>query len=84
MSNSSMSTRDGATSSGGAPTETLRRIVTTIRPAVQFVAFWLAVALPLLHLPLLIGGLEGSDLYTFFGLFLTNVLALLIGHNYAQ
>ena len=87
MSNSSMPVPDGRIP-GVPPEEALRQTVQqtaeTVRPAVRFAGFWLAVALPLLHLPLLLHGLEGSEFHVFLGLFLANVLALLAGHNYAR
>jgi hypothetical protein len=50
----------------------------------RFVGFWLAVALPFLYLPLLVGGLSGSQLEVFVGLLGLNVLALLFGHGYGR
>lgn len=55
----------------------------TTRFGVRFVGFWLSVGLPVLYLPLLLDGLDGGTLPTFFGLFLANLLALVAGHNYA-
>ena len=51
---------------------------------VRFVGFWLAVALPLVYLPLLAGGLSGWQTTTFVGLFTLNVLSLIVGHNYGR
>lgn len=66
------------------PMKAVQPVIEVIRPAVHFVGFWLAVALPLLYLPLLVDGLEGGDLSLFLGLFVVNILALLAGHNYAR
>lgn len=61
--------------------DTLRAIV--VRP-VTAVAFWLAVVLPFLHLPLLATGLNSSDAATAFGVLVgVNVLALVVGHSHA-
>lgn len=53
-------------------------VVTVLRAA----AFWLAVALPLLYPPLLLGGLDGGEMTTFALLLGCNGLALLFGHGY--
>ncbi len=49
---------------------------------IRFVAFWIAVALPFLSLPLLVGGLDGSEPTVFAALLAANVVALVIGHGY--
>ncbi|AHZ23511.1 hypothetical protein E6P09_14525 [Haloferax mediterranei ATCC 33500] len=51
---------------------------------VRFIGFWVAVALPFLYLPLLVGGLSGSELTAFVALVAVNALALVVGHNYAR
>lgn len=48
----------------------------------RFVGFWAAVAFPFLYVPLLMGGLEGSEATVFLGLLVTNALALVVGHGY--
>lgn len=50
----------------------------------RFVGFWSAVALPLVYLPLLSGGLVGWQVPTFVVLFALNVLALIVGHDYGR
>ncbi|MFB6108202.1 MAG: hypothetical protein ABEJ82_05085 [Haloplanus sp.] len=50
----------------------------------RFVAFWTAVALPFLYVPLLFGGLEGGQTTAFVGLLLLNAVALVLGHDYAR
>ncbi|WP_121822544.1 hypothetical protein [Halostella salina] len=50
---------------------------------VRMVSFWSAVALPFLHVPLLLQGLEGpSETTTFLALLGLNLVALLVGHSY--
>ena len=50
---------------------------------IEAIAFWAAIALPFLHVPLLLYGLETTgQLVAFLSLLLLNVLALLIGHGY--
>lgn len=49
------------------------------------VAFWSAVALPFLHLPLLAAGLDTQGRTMAFVVLLTlNVVALLLGHPYRR
>ena len=50
---------------------------------VRVVAFWTAVVLPFLYLPLLFGGLQG-DATLFGGLLVSNAVALLLGHDYRR
>ena len=48
---------------------------------IRMVSFWMAVALPFLHVPLLLQGLHGpSETLTFLGLLALNLVALLVGH----
>ncbi len=57
-----------------------RRLV--VEP-IRALAFWTAIALPFLYLPLLWYGLESTgELIVFFGLVALNLLALLVGHGY--
>ena len=50
---------------------------------VRGAAFWAAVALPFLHIPLLVTGLQSSTtLVAFVALVALNVGALLVGHPY--
>jgi len=61
-------------------TSWLRTAVT--RP-VTAAAFWLAVVLPFLHLPLLATGLESTQMVTaFVGLLGLNAVALVVGHHH--
>lgn len=61
-----------------------RRAVRSVRHAVQFAAFCAAVALPLAYLPLLAGGLPGSEAVPFAGLLITHTAFLLAGHGYGE
>ena len=56
-------------------------IVTT---PLRFVAFWAAVALPFLYLPLLFGGLEGGQVAAFTSMLGVHLFALVAGHGYRQ
>jgi len=52
---------------------------------IRGLAFWLAIALPFLYLPLLATGLQSSAVRSAFGvLVLSNVVALLVGHSHAS
>lgn len=56
-----------------------------IRQLIQAVAFWSAVALPFLYLPLLLHGLETPrELAAFFGLLALNIVAFVLGHGYKR
>lgn len=51
--------------------------------SIRATAFWVAVVLPFLYVPLLLTGLEGGSTTTAFALLLlANVLALLLGHSH--
>lgn len=50
----------------------------------RFLAFWAAVALPFLYLPLLVGGLDGQQTTVFVSLLLANAVALVVGHEYRR
>lgn len=50
--------------------------------SMEAVAFWLAVALPFLYLPLLANGISGQEALVFVGLLVVNVVALVAGHGY--
>lgn len=53
------------------------------RRVLRLVGFWAAVSLPFLHVPLLFAGLDSSaDLLAFGVLFGSNLVALLVGHEY--
>lgn len=61
------------------------RLVGSLKPPVQFVAFWAAIALPFAHLGLLAQGIESAGALTLFlGLLGLNLVALYVGHGYNQ
>ncbi|WP_129113201.1 hypothetical protein [Halegenticoccus tardaugens] len=51
---------------------------------VRAVCFWAAVALPFLYVPLLFGGLKGSEDVVFVGLLAANAVALFAGHAHRR
>ncbi|MBZ6495695.1 hypothetical protein [Natrinema longum] len=68
-------------------TELLReyadRIRRSLKGPAQFLSFWIAIALPFIHLPLLSQGLgDPTVTLTFVVLLAVNVLALYAGHGY--
>lgn len=65
--------------------ETVPSVGQSLVAPVQGIAFWTAIALPFLYVPLLANGLQSSAARTAFGvLVLANVVALLVGHSYAS
>ena len=64
--------------------ESVRKLSTLVAQPLRFVAFWAAVGLPFLYLPLLHGGLSGDRLVVFVGLIVANVAALLLGHDHRR
>jgi hypothetical protein len=50
----------------------------------RFIAFWAAVALPFLYVPLLAGGLQGQQTVVFVGLLVANAVALVLGHEHGR
>jgi hypothetical protein len=51
----------------------------------QMIAFWSAIALPFLHVPLLVTGLSNSsETLTFITLLGVNLLMLLFGHSHKR
>lgn len=55
----------------------------SLRGALAALAFWIAIALPALYLPLLIAGIESTDgLLAFLGLLGLHVVALVGGRRY--
>ncbi|MFB6129544.1 MAG: hypothetical protein ABEJ28_01835 [Salinigranum sp.] len=86
MSNSSTTTISEPSSTAGriARLATFRQGAQFVTGPLRFVAFWAAVALPFLYLPLLFGGLEGDQTSVFLGLLALNAFALVVGHGYGQ
>ncbi|ADB59007.1 hypothetical protein Htur_0106 [Haloterrigena turkmenica DSM 5511] len=63
----------------------LRRLVRSVKGPTQFLSFWVAIALPFVHLPLLAQGLGDPQItVTFLLLLAVNVCALYVGHGYGQ
>ena len=61
------------------------RYLRSIKGPAQFLSFWVAIALPFVHLPLLAQGLGNASVtMTFLTLLTLNVCALYIGHGYKQ
>lgn len=68
-----------------ADAEQVEAVGQSIANQVRGVAFWTAVTLPFLYVPLLATGLETSNQVTaFLALLLCNALALLVGHSHLQ
>ena len=65
-----------------SPPAGLSKPVAYLAAPIRFVAFWAAVALPFLYIPLLAGGLQGSEPVALATLLIANVAALLVGHGY--
>lgn len=66
-------------------TDTVRRLLRTIKQPAQFLSFWAAIALPFVHVPLLARGLgDPTVTMTFLTLLAINVLALYFGHGYNE
>lgn len=67
-------------------TQSFRRLRTLPRLIVQplqFVSFWIAIALPFLHVPLLMTGVSSIDqVIAVAGLVGANLVAIALGHSY--
>ena len=48
------------------------------------VAFWAAIALPVVYLPLFTVDVDWLPAWTVFALLALNILALVVGHSYGQ
>ena len=62
----------------------VRRSLAVVAAPLRFVAFWLAVALPFLYVPLLAAGLDGARPTVFVGLLVVNAVALVLGHDHGR
>jgi formate-dependent nitrite reductase membrane component NrfD len=52
---------------------------------IRGIAFWIAIVLPFLYMPLLASGLQSGSVRTaFVALVVCNAVALLVGHSYAR
>lgn len=60
-------------------------IAGSIARPLEAVAFWTAIALPFLYIPLLIYGLETrGQVGVFLGLVVLNLIAFVLGHGYKR
>jgi hypothetical protein len=65
--------------------ETVPRLGHSLVAPIRGIAFWLAIALPFLYVPLLASGLESSAVrLVFVALVVCNAAALLVGHPHAR
>ncbi|WP_372913051.1 hypothetical protein [Salinigranum sp.] len=64
--------------------QSLQQGARLVAAPLRFVGFWAAVALPFLYVPLLFGGLQGSETLAFGLLLAANALALVVGHGHRQ
>lgn len=56
-----------------------------LRSGIQAIAFWSAIALPFLYIPLLFSGLTSTaQILAFVALVALNIAALYFGHRYRQ
>lgn len=62
--------------------DSARTVADHVRPLLQATAFWSAVAMPFLYVPLLLGGLTSGEAATFVGLLVANAAALVLGHGH--
>lgn len=82
MSNASQTTTDHTPLDSA--TEWGSTALRTAMAPVRFLAFWTAVALPFLYVPLLFDGLTSSRFLVFVVLVAINVVALVVGHNHRR
>lgn len=62
-----------------------RSPLAAVASPVRRIAFWIAVVLPFLYIPLLSTGLSSRNTMVVFGLLVTcNVAALLVGHRHGH
>jgi len=73
----------GSIAAGSAAT-LMRHGSVAFRSTIRGVSFWSAILLPLVYLPLLLGGLGPETGYIVIGLLGLNLLALFVGHNHTQ
>ncbi|WP_247003449.1 hypothetical protein [Halosolutus gelatinilyticus] len=65
------------------PDDHRRRLARSVKQPAQFLSFWVAIALPFVHLPLLARGLGDPTVsIAFVALLAINVLTLYLGHGY--
>lgn len=67
------------------PLHDRRPVVGMLSEPLSAIAFWIAIALPLLYVPLLAAGLDTiQDLLVFLGLFALHLAALFGGRRYTS
>lgn len=59
-------------------------VVERLARAVRALAFWAAVGLPFVYLPLVVSGVSGQQWFALGGLLLAHAVALVAGHDYAR
>jgi hypothetical protein len=65
--------------------KTVPHIGQSLVAPIRGIAFWVAIALPFLYIPLLASGLQSSSIRLAFGVLVTcNAVALLVGHSHAR
>ena len=88
MSNHTPLSNESVTPSTEADRNEERRsygVIRSLKRPLQFVSFWVAIALPFVYLPLLTRGLGDPQVtLTFLMLLALNVFALYIGHDYGE
>lgn len=63
---------------------TLETLRDAVLPPVRAAAFWTAIALPLIYIPMLTTGVVWEHPFALLALFLLNGFALLVGHGHRQ
>ena len=85
---SNASTPTGSSPVRDAPADSVGSFRTVVRRSVltplRFLAFWAAILLPLAYLPLIHGGLTGSEPTVLGALVAVNVVSLVVGHGYRE
>lgn len=67
----------------GRPAEVAGQLLEVLLGPVEAAAFWAAVVLPFLHVPLLLSGLNsGPQVVAFVLLVVLNVVAVVLGHSH--
>lgn len=64
--------------------EVRKQVSAVLARSVEAVAFWLAVALPFLYLPLMLNGFTGQEAIAFAALLAVNAVALVVGHDHRR
>lgn len=76
---------DRSTGERPGPPSALAQVRSAVGRAVAAVCFWLAIALPLVYIPLLARGVESvSGVRTLGALLAINAVALIVGHTHRR